>query len=130
MLAVDTNVVVRFLVRDDTRQTARADELFRENRIWIPQTVLLETEWVLRSVYRLDPRRIEEVIRGLGGVPTVVFEDDEDVAHALDWFAAGMDFADALHLASIGPASEFVTFDRKLAASAARAGVVPKVRLL
>ena len=54
MLAVDTNVLVRFLARDDTGQTARADHLLRVNRIWIPKTVLLETEWVLRNSYAFD----------------------------------------------------------------------------
>ena len=120
MIAVDTNVVVRFLARDDAEQTRRADKLFRENWIWVVQTVLLELEWVLRNVYRVDRAKIEQAIRGLGGVPTVVLEDDEDVAMALDWFAAGMDFADALHLASSRAADGFATFDRKLAAQARR----------
>jgi predicted nucleic-acid-binding protein len=47
-------------------------------------------------------------------------EDAPVVAQALDWYAAGMDFADALHLASSQTADQFVTFDRKLAAKAAK----------
>jgi predicted nucleic-acid-binding protein len=120
MLAVDTNVLVRFLARDEANQTARADSLLRRNQIWIPKTVILETEWVLRQVYSFDRRRIAAVFRGLLGIPTVHAEDEEAVADALNWYAAGMDFADALHVASSERAEEFATFDQKLAAKASK----------
>lgn len=120
MLAVDTNVLVRFLARDDADQTARADSLVRGNRIWIPKTVLLETEWVLRDAYSRNRTRIVADFRGLLGIPTAHAEDEGAVAQALDWFAAGMDFADALHLASSAGARQFSTFDRKLATKAAK----------
>ena len=51
MIAVDTNVLVRFLVRDDAKQAGRAASLIRANAVWISKTVLLETECVLRSLY-------------------------------------------------------------------------------
>jgi predicted nucleic-acid-binding protein len=120
MLAVDTNVLVRFLARDDADQTARADNLVRGDRIWIPKTVLLETEWVLRGAYSLDRERIAADFRGLLRIPTTHVEDEAAVTEALDWFAGGMDFADALHLASSQGAQEFATFDRKLAAKATK----------
>jgi predicted nucleic-acid-binding protein len=120
MLAVDTNVLVRFLARDDPNQTARADNLLRRNHIWITKTVILETEWVLREVYSFDRDRIASEFRGLLGLSTAQAEDEGAVADALNWFAAGMDFADALHLASSEHAEEFVTFDRKLAAKASK----------
>jgi predicted nucleic-acid-binding protein len=120
MLAVDTNVLVRFLARDDADQTARADHLFRRNQIWIPKTVLLETEWVLRNSYSFDRNRIAADFRALLGITTAHAEDQATVADALDWYAAGMDFADALHLASSQTADQFATFDRKLAARAAK----------
>ncbi len=120
MLAVDTNVLVRFLARDDADQTARADNLVRANRIWIPKTVLLETEWVLRDGYSFDRHRITTDFRSLLGISTVHAEDEGAVAEALDWFAAGMDLADALHLASSRSADEFATFDRRFAVRAAK----------
>ncbi|MGA7884467.1 MAG: type II toxin-antitoxin system VapC family toxin [Acidobacteriaceae bacterium] len=120
MLAVDTNVVVRFLAKDDPKQSARAGEIIHDNEIWIAKTVLLEAEWVLRSVYAYSPAWIEGGLRRLSGLPQVEVEDGLDVAEALDWFAAGMDFADALHLASSTGADGFATFDRKLAAQARR----------
>jgi len=118
MLAVDTNVLVRYLARDDARQTARAEHLLRREQILIPKTVLLETEWVLRYSFGFERRLIDAAIRGVAGLPNIHLEDEAAVAIALDWFAAGMDFADALHLASSRAVDGFATFDRKLAAQA------------
>jgi predicted nucleic-acid-binding protein len=118
MLAVDTNVLVRYLARDDARQTAQAEELLRREEILIPKTVLLETEWVLRYSFGFERKLIDAAIRGVGGLPNIHFEDEAAVAKALGWFAAGMDFADALHLASSRATDGFATFDRRLAAQA------------
>src|ERR1700736_5771094 len=100
MLAVDTNVIVRFLTRDDAEEFARADTLIREQHIYVATTVLLETEWVLRSLYRYDRTRIAQVLRELAGLMRVILENTARVAKALDWVECGMDFADALHLAA------------------------------
>jgi len=118
MLAVDTNVVVRYLVRDDAVQAARAAALIHENQIWIAKTVLLEAEWVLRSVYNYSPERVTEALRVIAGLPTAFVEDAPVVAQALDWSERGLDFADALQLASAGAADGFATFDRELAKQA------------
>jgi predicted nucleic-acid-binding protein len=115
MVAVDTNVLVRFLVRDDARQAARAASLIRDSEIWISKTVLLETEWVLRSLYGFSTDRLAAALRALAGLRTVFLEDEIAVAKALDWFTEGLDFANALHLASARNAGRFATFDRSLA---------------
>jgi predicted nucleic-acid-binding protein len=120
MIAADTNVLVRFLVRDDVKQAARAASLIRAEPIWISKTVLLETEWVLRSLYRFSPDARAEALRALAGLSTVFLEDEPAIAKALDWFQSGLDFADALHLASIASSKQFATFDRKLARHAKR----------
>ncbi len=120
MIAVDTNVLVRFLVRDDAKQAARAASLIRGDEIWASKTVLLETEWVLRSLYGFSPETVARALRGLAGLRTVFLEDELAVAKALDWSSQGLDFADALHLASAGKAKRFATFDRKLAKQAKR----------
>jgi predicted nucleic-acid-binding protein len=114
MVAVDTNVLVRFLVRDDPKQAARAASLIRDNSVWISKTVLLETEWVLRSLYKFSPEAVATALRALAGLQNVVIEDEPAVAKALDWSKGGLDFADALHLASAAKAEQFATFDRKL----------------
>jgi predicted nucleic acid-binding protein len=114
MLAVDTNVIVRFLTQDDARQFARADALIRDEDVFVCATVLLETEWVLRSVYRYSPARIAEALRDFAALPRVSVEDPAAVARALEWTAYGMEFADALHLARTQHCSAFVSFDRRL----------------
>lgn len=120
MIAVDTNVLVRFLVRDDAKQAARAASLIRGHEIWASKTVLLETEWVLRSLYGFSPETVARALRRLAGLRTVFLEDELAVAKALDWSSQGLDFADALHLASAGNARRFATFDRKLTKQAKR----------
>ena len=114
MLAVDTNVLVRYLIRDDPDQTARATKLVRSQAIWVSKTVLLETAWVLTKSYAYPPERVAQVFRELLGLPTVSPEDDLTIVQALDWFEQGIDFADALHLASPGFTMPFATFDHEL----------------
>ncbi len=115
MLSVDTNILVRFITHDEPRQTAAAIKLMGTADVWISKTVLLETEWVLRSGYGFNPGLVSEALRRLAGMANVVLEEPLVVAEALDLFAAGLDFADALHVASSGDAKRFVTFDTKLA---------------
>lgn len=114
MLAVDTNIVVRLLTNDDATQTRRATALFASEQIYLSRTVLLESEWVLRFSYELPPDIILQALRKLVGLPSVVLEQPREVAEALDGFEQGLDFADALHLASSRRAGRFASFDRKL----------------
>lgn len=123
MIAVDTNILVRFLTRDDAAQAARAAQLITQERIWVAKTVLLETEWVLRSLYGFEARRVNDALYKLAGLANVEFEDPTAVSQALSWTDAGLDFADCLHLASRGEAVSFASFDRRLVKSAAKLGV-------
>lgn len=129
MPAVDTNVVVRYLTGDDAVQARAARRLVDGGDIALSCTVLLETEWVLRSLYGYDRKRIHEALTAFAGLASVEIDDPARAARAFDWFANGMDFADALHLAACGEGETFATFDRKLAAAARRAGA-GKVRVL
>ena len=119
MLAVDTNLVVRLLTNDSPAQTARAAAAFRSDDVFIPKSVLLETEWVLRFSYELDRTAILTGLRSILGLPNVVAEDSLRVADALTWYESGLDFADALHLASSSEADRFATLDRSFAKRAA-----------
>jgi predicted nucleic-acid-binding protein len=87
----------------------------------------LETEWVLRATYSFDRNRIASDFRGLLGLSIAQVEDAAAVTKALEWFTAGVDFADALHLASSTYASAFATFDRGLAQRARRLQALPVV---
>ena len=118
MLAVDTNVIVRYLLNDDPVQSIAAKAVVRQGRVFVVTTVLLETEWVLRSAYRCGPTQVASAFRAFVGLPGITVEDAGAVAQALDWMEHGMDFADALHLAQATGCDEFLTFDRDLAESA------------
>jgi predicted nucleic-acid-binding protein len=126
---VDTNLVVRLLVDDDRSQADRAQEIIETGDILLLNSVILETAWVLRSLYRLPPTRIASILRGLTGLPGVALESAQTVAKALDWFEAGLDFADAMHLAATPADAEFVTFDQALVRDAAKLVGTPWTQL-
>ncbi len=113
MIAVDTNVVVRFLTRDDEQQYEKSLKLFQEQDIFIPDTVILETEWVLRSRYKFEPDKICKAFRNLFGLPNVHIVDTDLLAQVLQWHENGLDFADALHLAQSQNCCAIYTFDSK-----------------
>jgi predicted nucleic-acid-binding protein len=124
VIAIDTNVVVRLLTNDDPAQAARAADLLARERVLVPKTVLLETEWVLRYSYELPQPVVLAAFRKLLGLPQVVAEDAMAIARALELYEGGMDFADALHLASARDATAFATFDTRLAKRAGRESAV------
>jgi predicted nucleic-acid-binding protein len=101
-LGVDTNVIVRFLVRDDEAQFERARKLIKREvaagrRIFVSQLVLLETEWVLRSRYSLSKNQIIAAISGLLDAADVQFEDEPTIEESLfNWKDTTADFADCL----------------------------------
>jgi predicted nucleic-acid-binding protein len=127
VVAVDTNVLVRLITKDHPAQVARASRLFQKERIWLAKTVLLEMDWVLRSLYGFSALDVGGAIGKLAGLPNVDLEDPSAVAQALLWLAAGVDFADGIHLASRGEANSFATFDEKFAKRTAKLDVVARL---
>lgn len=115
MIALDTNVIVRIVTADDPDQLQAARAVFETGDLWVCKTVLLETEWVLRYTYELSRPAVRETFRKLLGYPRLQVEDRSAVLRALTLYDQGLDFADALHLASSGDADRFATFDRPLA---------------
>src|SRR5438105_7779093 len=103
MTAVDTNVLVRLLTGDDSSQEAEARALFASGPIWIAKTVLLETAWVLRSLYGFEEHAICEAFSKLLGLKNVRAEDESAWAAALALAAQGIELADAIHLSSRPP---------------------------
>ena len=77
---------------------------------------------MLRYSYGLAPDAIVRAMRALLGLPNLTAEDEDEVLQALVWHEAGMDFADALHLASSALAKRFLTFDAKFAKKARALG--------
>ena len=102
MIGLDTNVLVRFLVRDDPVQFARAQglirrEVARRQSVFVSLLVLMETEWVLRSRYRYTKDRLVETLSRLLDSAEVRFEDEGSVERALFlWKDSRADFADCL----------------------------------
>jgi|SRR5664279_1312608 predicted nucleic-acid-binding protein len=123
MTAVDTDVLVRLLTGDDPEQEAAARSLFASEPIWIPKTVLLETGWVLRSLYGFEESAIRDAFTKLLGLKNVRIEDEPAVAAALALTAHGIELADAMHLSSRPPGAAFVSFDKSFVQRARRAGV-------
>lgn len=121
MLGIDTNVLVRFLVRDNEAQFEKASGLIRrevgvENDVFVSLLVLQETEWVLRSRYGMQNIEIIEAISGLLDAAEIRFEDEPAIEEALfSWKDSTADFSDCLigaHNRRLG-CSATVTFDTK-----------------
>lgn len=113
MIAIDTNIIVRLLTKDDPKQYASSRKLFNNSEIYIPDTVILETEWVLRFAYDFEPSEICSAFRKLFGLPNVKLSNQFIIAQAIDWHEKGLDFADAFHLALSQQVSTLKTFDEK-----------------
>ena len=120
MRAIDTNVLVRAIVNDDTAQSARAVALLTEADVFIPVTVMLELEWVLRSRYAFAPKVIALAIAKITSLGNVVVGERAAVLSAANRAAQGWDFADALHLSLSAGCEDFTTLDADLAKRAAR----------
>jgi predicted nucleic acid-binding protein len=126
VLAVDTNIIVRYLTADHPEQFAKASALIHGEDVHVCTTVLLETEWVLRGGYRFSRDQIIAALTAFAGLPRVTLEDPALAAKALEWMRSGLDFADALHLAKAAGCEAFVSFDQRLAAVA---NVLSEVRV-
>ena len=113
MRAIDTNVVVRYLTGDHPEQAARARAVLDAGDVFVGTTVLLESEWVLRSVYGLARAEVAAALRAFAGLPGIELESPAVLAEALDHAEKGMDFADALHLGAAARCEALLTFDRR-----------------
>ncbi len=120
LVSLDTNVIVRFLVNDEPVQAARARALIATHPVFITDTVLLETEWVLRAAYGKTQSDVLSCFRALLGLPGVAVRDPAAIAEALASYEGGLDFADALHVSTSGDAVKFATFDSRFAKRAGR----------
>ena len=128
MIALDTNILARYLLDDEPAQARAARRLLADAKAeyWIPVTVVLELAWVLRKGDA--PRSVVmERLRDLLSLRNVRVQNADLVFQALRWSAQGMDLADALHLVRSGKAERFATFDEALVKQARKLGVQPPV---
>lgn len=119
MRAVDTNVVVRLLTRDDERQAKAAEAYIAHDGGWVSHLVLVEVAWVLASVYALTPSEVAKAVELLLSTDGLVVEAPDVVNAALTLFrkGRGRDFADCMILEVARQARHLPlgTFDRSLA---------------
>ena len=127
MIALDTNLLARLLLRDDAAQHARVKGLLRTDQVFTaPVTVFLELVWVLEA-NDCTPADIERGLNLLLGLGNFKPPQGDAVRDALRNYVQGMDFADALHLAlSVGD-DAYVTFDKAFVRRAAKLGIAPQV---
>jgi predicted nucleic-acid-binding protein len=118
MLAVDPNVLVRLIARDDADQV-RVAEVFVSKGAWVSHLVLAETMWVLDSVYGLSREKISTALEMLLNHQELTLQDSEVVAAALELFRrrTTVDFSDCLVLEIARKAGHIpiATFDRHFA---------------
>lgn len=118
MIGADTNVLVRFIARDDMRQAEIARAIIAERGVFVSNGVLMETEWVLRSTFGWTHARVSEALRDLLSLSAVTVDDPAAVVWALARHAAGADLSDMLHLVAARRTDAFATFDGALATDA------------
>jgi predicted nucleic-acid-binding protein len=122
--ALDTNILVRWLVNDDAAQCAEVSSLLAATaangeRLFVTVTVMLELEWVLRSRYGFNPSVVTAALDALLSTTELEFQDEPVLEQAV-WFfkqAGSADFADCLHVALTAKEGHgpFLTFDRRAA---------------
>lgn len=123
MPSVDTNVLIRLLAADDARQSAQAKALMQRaahtgESLFVPLTVVLELEWVLRSRYEYAKEQVLATLSSLLETRELVFQDEAAVEHALAYYRLNrVDFAECLHLGCAASAGRLplMTFDRAAA---------------
>jgi predicted nucleic-acid-binding protein len=127
--ALDTNIVVRLFVDDGSKEVPIARKVFEREQIEIPLTVILECEWVLRSVYKFKTPAICDALDALLGLRNVTVQQEDRVVDAVGALRLGVPFADAIHLLTTEKADELLTFDDRFKRRAARIAHAVPVRI-
>ena len=123
MIGIDTNVIVRLIVNDDERQSRAAERFIREHGgsgtpCYVSNMILIETVWVLETVYGFDRSMVADALAGLLEAEQLEFDAPIDVAAAVEDSRNGRaEFADCLigRINLLAGCSHTVTFDRKAA---------------
>jgi predicted nucleic-acid-binding protein len=137
LIAVDTNILARFYVDDETdseaqRQRPLSAKLIRSGKpLFVPLAVALELAWLLRAHYQFNDEQVAEVLDHLGGMDHVTVERWDALQQAIEWMRSGLGFADALHLACSEHCGSFATLDdRGFARKAVKLKLLPPVMVL
>jgi predicted nucleic-acid-binding protein len=125
MIAADTNVIVRLIIRDDEAQYSASVGLLQQGPIFVSLTVLLETGWVLEHTLKLPRASVVTALSGILRHEMMTIENETEADWALGRYEQGADLADMIHLAANHEMEGFATFDRKIAKQAGQMPVVP-----
>jgi predicted nucleic-acid-binding protein len=110
--AVDTNILLRYVVRDHEEQYRKARPIIEEEGCFILESVVLELMWALEGPFKMDVSDAVRGARALFGLPTVEVENPHGVNRALQWHLDGMDFGDAMHRVKAKGRRQLLTFDK------------------
>ena len=128
-VALDTNILVCLLTNDDPGHAQLAAALIDGSpACFVPITVVLELEWVLRGAYQLPRSAVIHAFEALMAISHLHVEQEELVLRALEWHQQGLDFADALHLLRSEGCGALVSFDCALVRAAAELKLTTAVR--
>lgn len=120
MIAVDSNIFMRWLLNDDKEQADAIAAMVRKyekggERLWASDTIVAEIVWVLESVYEVSPKEVSRYVESLLDVPTFEFENRERLLRAMELYRAHeVDFIDCYVVASAKDKGigEVVSYDR------------------
>jgi predicted nucleic-acid-binding protein len=128
MIALDTNILARIATNDTPAQAKRAARLIdTSGALFVPITVSLELEWVLRGPYKMPRSAITKSFEVFLSVRNLSFERSGEIHLALQHYQAGFDFADALHHAGSAGCDALATFDKRFEQRAVKARLHPPV---
>ena len=118
MIGLDTNVLARYFVEEEGADAATQDQrqsarglIESGQELFLPKTVALELEWVLRGYYGFAAEQVLQVFEQLLDHPCLQVEDRSVLEQALAGLRSGLDFADALHHASCRACEAIASFD-------------------
>jgi len=127
MISLDSSILLRYITKDNARLSPVALAIITDNACFVSKAALMEIVFTLESVYRKSRDEIVTALRTIFGLTTVTVESQSVTAHAITWYAAGMDFGDAMILASSTGSDKVASFDRDFQRLAARIGATPRV---
>ena len=128
MIGIDTNIVLRYLLKDDPALSPRALEIISGNDCFVTRAALTEVVYTLESYYRSPRAEIGRALDALLSLQRVTIEDRAVSERAVSWYKEGMDFGDAMIAASSHGAVRVETFDRDFARLARKLRTAPPVQ--
>ena len=127
MIGIDTNIVLRYLLKDDPALSPRALEIIAANDCFVTRAALTEVVYTLESYYRSSRADIGRALGALLSLQRVSIEDRAVTERAVSWYNGGMDFGDAMIAASSHGSARVATFDRDFARLARKLRTAPPV---